>query len=133
MKFGVSLAHTMPLPSSSLPKRLGARLGLGRGLGAGDELEQLHVARRVEEVRDHEVLLELLGRGPTSMSAIRRPDVFDATIACGAASFSSFSNSACLMSSRSTIASMMRSQSATLREVVLEVADRDQDRVARVR
>ena len=50
---------------------------------------------------------------PTSMSAIRRPDVFDAITACGAASFSSFSNSACLMSSRSTIASRIRSQSRT--------------------
>jgi hypothetical protein len=36
------------------------RLGLGAGVGTRDQLEQLHVARWIEEVSDHEVLAERL-------------------------------------------------------------------------
>ncbi len=50
---------------------------------------------------------------PTIMSAIRRPDVFDATIVSPVSSASSLANRSRLISSFSMIASTMRSQSAT--------------------
>ena len=77
-------------------------------------------------------LLELLACGPASMSAMRRPEVFDATIACSATIFSSFSNSACLMSSRSMIASMIEIALGDLLEIVVERADLDERRVTDV-
>ena len=49
-KLGVSLLRTTPLPSRSSANSLQA-VDDGRvGLLAGDELEQVHVARREEEV-----------------------------------------------------------------------------------
>ena len=122
-------------PCRARPRRSGghARLTLRvRRVGAGHELEELHVADRVEEVHHEEALRETPRERPCIMSAMRRPLVFEATIARACASFSSFSKSARLGSSCSMMASMTRSQSCELLEVVLDVADRDEARAARV-
>ena len=50
MKLGVSLASTMPLPRRSWAKAADDVQHLRVGVGGGDHLEELHVARRVEEV-----------------------------------------------------------------------------------
>ena len=80
MKFGVSLARTSPLPSRAPAQRLGARQRLGGGVGAGDDLDQLEVAGRVEEVRDAEAPRKSALR-PCISSAMRRPEVFEVMMA----------------------------------------------------
>ena len=49
-KFGVSLARTTPLPSVVTRKVSSASSSAGSVSGCGDQLDQVHVARRVEEV-----------------------------------------------------------------------------------
>ena len=56
-KFGVSLPKTMPLPSTSCAEARHALDDGGIGVRPGDDLEQLHVAHRVEEVHHQEALL----------------------------------------------------------------------------
>ena len=51
---GRVLGAHQPLARDRPAQRLGARQRLGRGVGAGDDLDQLQVAGRVEEVRDAE-------------------------------------------------------------------------------
>jgi hypothetical protein len=102
----------MPLPSTSSPNaRRGSIVPRAR-LGPGHELEELHVADGVEEVHHEEALLKLSLR-PSIMSldaqarGVRGHDgVLGREIA------SSLANSACLMSRRSMIASITRSQVA---------------------
>ena len=61
MKFGVSLACTTPLPRCRSQKsRDGLHRG-GIGVGRGNEFQQPHVARRIEEVRAKPVAAEVVG------------------------------------------------------------------------
>ena len=103
----------MPLPSISSPKR---RHALARTSGSvslpGDQLEQLHVADGVEEVRDEEALLEARRRGPASIPLMGRPEVFELTIVSGSRCGSSLANSACLTARSSFTTSITQSHSA---------------------
>ena len=73
MKPGVSLQRTTVLPSrTSAEARSIASTASGRVAGAGHDLEQAHVARRVEEVGDHEVARR--GRPVRPSSSCRERD-----------------------------------------------------------
>ena len=62
MKFGVSLATTTPLPSVRSQK-LGERFDhFGARCGAGNDFDQLQVARRIKEMRAGPVLLQFVGQ-----------------------------------------------------------------------
>ena len=71
----------MPLPSTSSPKRWMRCTTSGSVSLPGDQLQQLHVAHGVEEVRHEEVLAEVRRRGPRSMPAMERPEVLELTMA----------------------------------------------------
>ena len=59
IKLGVSCAANDGLAQSSIAE-LGNSGNIGRiGIGGGNDLEQAHVARRIEEVRAEEVRLQL--------------------------------------------------------------------------
>ena len=64
--------------------------------GAGHQLEQLHVADRVEEVRDQEAASGRPAPRPSSIPVTERPEVLELTIAPGLRCGSTFANSACL-------------------------------------
>jgi hypothetical protein len=73
------LADHDALAEHVLAELLDARDRLGRRVGPGHELEELHVADRVEEVHHEEALLERLAAALQHV-AMRRPEVFEATI-----------------------------------------------------
>ena len=75
-----------------------------------DQLHQVHVARRVEEMDAAKARLDL-ARQPSDSLVIDRPEVLDATMACGAMCGATFLYRSSFQSMRSAIASMIRSQS----------------------
>ena len=85
MKPGVSLQRTTVLPSRRSQSALEGVDRLGARRRAGHDLEQAHVARRVEEVGDHEVGAQ----GPPARRRAARAsgivEVFDETIEPGLA------------------------------------------------
>ncbi len=62
MKFGVSLQGTTPLPRRRSQKAETKSITSMRGVEERDQLDQVHVARRVEEVGAQEVLAEAYGK-----------------------------------------------------------------------
>ena len=62
MKLGVSLARTTPLPSVVVRKALELVEDLGLRGRRRDQLDQMHVARRVEEMDAAEARLDRLGQ-----------------------------------------------------------------------
>ncbi len=76
MKFGVSLARTPPLPSVEGERR---SPGWSRISGCGgrraDQLHQVHVARRVEEVHATEAGLQAASAKPSDSAVIDSPEV----------------------------------------------------------
>ena len=83
MKFGLSLARTTPLPRRRSAKRLTASMTAGSRVGGRDQLEQVQVARRIEEVRAEEALTEPFASVPVRAPPAGCPDVFELTIAFG--------------------------------------------------
>ena len=83
MKFGVSLRHDDALAEARSANRRPALDDGGVGVRRRDQLEQLQVARRVEEVRAEEVPAEASVR-PSASAAIGMPEVFEETIVSGA-------------------------------------------------
>ena len=119
MKFGVSLATTTPLPRWwSANARIGFDDG-GIGVRRRDDLEQPQVARRIEEVRAQPVRLKSSLR-PSASTPIGMPEVFELTIDPGRRAASTRASSCCLMSSRSTIASMIQSTFASCGHALVE-------------
>ena len=59
MKFGVSFARTTPLPSVVDEKRLELVEQRGIGLARRDQLDEMHVARRIEEMHAAEAAPQL--------------------------------------------------------------------------
>ena len=79
MKSGVSFAMTTPLPRRRSAKAATC-VDDGRvGVRSRNDLEQMEVARRVEEVRAEEVAAEASVR-PSASAPIGMPDVFDDTM-----------------------------------------------------
>ena len=76
MKFGVSLADHNPLAKAVLRERRDARDDDGIGVCRRDDLEQAHIARRIEEVRAEKVPAEDRRR-PSAIAPIGMPEVFD--------------------------------------------------------
>ena len=62
MKFGVSFAKTMPLPRRTSQKCAMDSIAAAIGLRGGNDLQQAHVARRIEEVRAEPVAAEIVGK-----------------------------------------------------------------------
>ena len=84
MKPGVSLQWTTPLPSATSQNSSMVGDRVGARLRPGDDLQQPHVARRIEEMRDEEIALEALGHAPArSFSGI--VEVLEETIEPGLA------------------------------------------------
>ncbi len=83
-KYGTSLATTMPLPRCSRPKCGHAREHGRVGVGGRDELEQLEVARRVEEVRPEEAPPEALAAPLARSRASGCPRCWSTTTASAA-------------------------------------------------
>jgi hypothetical protein len=81
MKPGTSLAITMPLPRMRSAKVRIAPITAG-SVSGWDQLEQVHVARRIEEVRAQETTAELLAAS-LEQHAMGMPEVFDETMAVG--------------------------------------------------
>ena len=61
MKLGVSLARTTPLPRRRSQKSAERVEHFRRSGGAGNELDELHVTRRIEEMRAGPMALEIVG------------------------------------------------------------------------
>ena len=74
------LGPDQALAEQAAAQRLGARQRLGGGVGAGDDLDQLEVAGRVEEVGDAEAARKPALR-PCISSAMRSPEVFEVMMA----------------------------------------------------
>ena len=62
MKFGVSLAWTTPLPRWRSQKLAMVSIAAGSASGVGNQLQQAHVARRIEEVRAEPEAAEVIGK-----------------------------------------------------------------------
>ena len=60
MKPGLSLHRTTLLPSATSANSATAATVSGAVFGPGDDLQQPHIARRIEEMRDQEVAAERL-------------------------------------------------------------------------
>ena len=58
------------------------------GVGGRDQLEQMQVARRIEEVRAERIVAGSVRERPSASAAIGMPDVFELTIAFGPGSAS---------------------------------------------
>jgi hypothetical protein len=109
-KFGVSLPTTMPLPSTSWPKRTTRSNAAGSVSGPATSSSSFMYRTGLKKCITRKFFRNASPR-PAIISAIRRPDVFDATTAPGLTIFSSRSKSFCFGSSFSMIASITRSQS----------------------
>jgi hypothetical protein len=118
-KFGVSLPKTMPLPSTSSPKRF-TRSTPGSVSGPAHELEQLHVADGVEEVHHEEALLERVGAALRACRRCAGPRCSRRRSRAAGDDLLELLEQRLLVSMRSMIASMTRSHVGDLREVVLE-------------
>ena len=75
MKFGVSFARTTPLPSALVTKVSSWSRISGCVVGGRDQLDQVHVARRVEEVHAAEARLQIVSGSPSDSFVIDRPEV----------------------------------------------------------
>ena len=128
MKFGVSFAITTPLPRCRSAKSRHAFDDRGIGRRRRNDLDEVQVSRRVEEVRAEPVTPEAVRCAPRRASPIGMPDVFDVTIVPAPRTASTRSSSARLMSSRSTTASITQSRPPSRGQVGVEAAGRDERR-----
>ena len=102
----------MPLPRRR-SQNCGQRThGLGIGRRGGNDLQQAHVARRIEEMRAEPVPLKFLGK-PSAIFATGRPLVLVVTIVPGRRTWATLLSNSRLISRSSTTASMIQSQSAS--------------------
>ena len=109
MKFGVSFALHDALAEPQVADFFQRRKHFGAGLGPGDQFHELHVARRIEEMRAGPVLLEILASGLRAIRRIGSPEVLEVTIVPGLRTASTRSNNWRLISRFSATASMIQS------------------------
>ncbi len=96
MKLGVSFATTTPLPSRRSQISSSDCENFGLRLRPGNQLDQLHVARRIEEMRAGPMLLKIFRASFGDEHESGRPEVFDVTIVPGLRTVSTRSEKAAL-------------------------------------